>query len=102
MSISILATVSAKPEYASAVQDSLQKMIPASLAEHGCIEYMLFCSEEREDVFLLVESYIDDAALSAHHHSVHFAELVDSLAGKLVCDIQIEQMNRCQPDQYAE
>jgi quinol monooxygenase YgiN len=87
-----LATVTAKPEFAPDVEGALKKMIPASLAEAGCISYALFRSEDQAGVFHLAETYADDTALEAHHESAHFSELVASLANKLLCDIQIEHV----------
>ncbi len=67
-------------------------MIPVTRAETGCISYLLFRSEEQAGVFQLLESYADDAALASHQQSVHFAELVASLADKLAGDIHIARI----------
>lgn len=92
MSTTILATVTAKPESTRAVETALKKMIPATRAEAGCVSYALFASEDRIGTFHLLETYADDAALTCHHQSAHFAELVASLADKLASDIQIERV----------
>lgn len=92
MTTTILATVTAKPEFAHDVETALKKMIPATRAETGCVSYVLFASEEKAGTFHLLETYTDGAALSSHHQSTHFGELVASLTGKLASDIKIERI----------
>lgn len=92
MTTTILATVTAKPEFTRDVEAALKKMVPVTRAEAGCVSYALFASEEKTGTFHLLETYADDAALSSHHQSAHFAELVASLTDKLATDIQIERI----------
>jgi quinol monooxygenase YgiN len=92
MTTTIFANLEAKPEAVSQVELALRKMVPASRAEAGCVRYQLFRSEDKASTFNLLETYADDDALAAHHGSAHFAELVASLADKLVGDIQIERL----------
>lgn len=93
MTTTILATVTAKPEFASDVESALKKMVPTTRNEAGCVSYALFSSKDKAGVFHLVETYIDDAALASHHQSTHFAELVANLATKLACGTEIERIN---------
>lgn len=74
------------------VESALRKLVPASRAEAGCVSYQLFRAEDKANTFNLLETYADDEALAAHHGSAHFAELLASLADKLVSDIQIERL----------
>ena len=92
MATTILATVTAKPECTADIEIALRNMIPVTRAETGCISYLLFRSEEQAGVFQLLESYADDAALASHQQSVHFAELIASLADKLAGDIHIARI----------
>lgn len=92
MTTTISATVTAKPEFLLDVDVALKKMIPATRSEAGCVSYALLGSEDKAGVFRLVETFADDAALTRHHQSAHFAELVANLATKLACGIEIERM----------
>jgi len=92
MSTTILATITAKPEFTGEVEAALRKMVPATRAEAGNISYELFRLKENASTFHLLEIYASDEALATHGQSAHFSELVISLAGKLTRDIQIEQV----------
>lgn len=92
MTTTIFATVDAKPDAIQQVEAALRRMIALTRAEPGCIRYELFGAKERPGTFHLLETYLDEAALSNHHASPHFAALVASLSGKLVREIEIERL----------
>lgn len=91
MTTTIFATVTANPEFASQVEAALQAIVPLTRAETGCIRYELFRADKDTCMFHLLETYQDEAALSSHHQSPHFAALVAGLENKLAADIQIDR-----------
>lgn len=92
MTITIFATVVAKPDSIAQVEEALRRVIPLTRAEPGCVRYELFGSEDHLGSFHLLETYADEATLSSHHASPHFAALVTSLSDKLAQEIRIERL----------
>jgi quinol monooxygenase YgiN len=45
--------------------------------EPGCRLYHVSRSTERDDLVLLYEQYVDEAALAAHRETSHFAEIIE-------------------------
>ena len=62
----------------------------AARAEAGNLQYDWFRAAEREDDLLLIEKYVDEAAVGAHVHSPHVARLV-ALKEQYVADMVLEQ-----------
>lgn len=51
----------------------------ASQAEEGCVAYDVFESATRGEIFMICETWADEAALAAHSASAHFLEYVAAL-----------------------
>jgi autoinducer 2-degrading protein len=45
--------------------------------EPGCTGYEVLRSNDVEDRLLLIETYVDDAALAAHRETPHFKEILE-------------------------
>lgn len=45
--------------------------------EPGCVGYEVLRSTDAEDRLLLVETYVDEAALAAHRETPHFKEILE-------------------------
>lgn len=97
MTTTIFATVEAKTDAIHHVEAALRRIISLTRHEPGCVSYELFGSQEKPGTFHLLETYADDKSLAAHHASVHFAELVASISGKLARDIRIERVSSLAP-----
>ena len=50
-----------------------------SVKEEGCIAYDTFESATRPDVFMICETWTDEAALQAHMEAPHFKQYVGQL-----------------------
>lgn len=48
----------------------------ASQTEEGCIAYDVFESATRGEIFMICETWTDEAALAAHSASAHFLEYI--------------------------
>lgn len=53
--LTIIANVYANPDKVDLVRDELEKLIPISLTEKGCLQYDLHQDNERPDHFLVYE-----------------------------------------------
>lgn len=51
----------------------------ASVKDAGCVAYDVFESATRPDIFLICETWTDEAALQAHMAAPHFKEYVSVL-----------------------
>ncbi len=72
--------------FAQATQENLTKAIDVaqtlavtSQQEKGCIAYDVFTSVTRPDVFMICETWADDAALQAHRETAHYVKYVPEL-----------------------
>lgn len=74
MSIHILATVEALPEFRTPMYSALRELVQTSRQEPGNLRYDLYCETNRPGVFHLVETYRDMAALEAHRVTQHYLD----------------------------
>jgi quinol monooxygenase YgiN len=83
MPLSVIATITAKPEYRAEVRQALLSVVAPSRAEAGCLEYALHVSRDNPDSFIMLERWQDDATLDLHMETQHFAALGAALDGKV-------------------
>ncbi|HRH73720.1 MAG TPA: putative quinol monooxygenase [Zoogloea sp.] len=83
MSLSVVATISAKPEFRAEVRQALDQIVPPSRAEAGCLQYDLHITRDKPDSFVMIERWEDDATLDRHMATAHFAALVAAIDGKV-------------------
>ncbi|MBR1870834.1 MAG: antibiotic biosynthesis monooxygenase [Kiritimatiellae bacterium] len=69
-----------------------KRLTEASLVQDGCISYDVFESATRPGVFLICETWRDEAALAAHSASEPFAREVAIL--KDLGELKIEQFTK--------
>lgn len=84
MPLSVVATITAKPEFVDAVRQALLAVVPPSQAEAGCLQYDLHLARDNPARFVMIERWQDDATLDRHMASTHFAALGAALDGKVV------------------
>lgn len=61
------------------VEKTAKELVAASLKDKGCIAYDFFKSATREDVYMICETWTDEASLKAHSGSAHFTTLVPKI-----------------------
>lgn len=88
----VVATITAKEGNEVVVREALEKIVPPSRAEAGCLRYDLHIDLGNHASFVMLEAWRDDAALAAHEATPHFQQLVSSIAGK--ADVQIIKLNQ--------
>ncbi len=71
---------------------AITPLVEASQKEAGCIAYDLFASSTRADVYLMCETWADQAAIDAHNASAHFTSIVPSL-GEFCSKTKIENFD---------
>ena len=76
--IVLVAKYTYKPGNRPKVLEQLKKIAPLVAAtEPGCKFYQASISTENENLILLYEHYVDQAALAAHRETPHFKEIIE-------------------------
>jgi quinol monooxygenase YgiN len=76
--IVLVAKYHVKPGNVASVLAELEKMKPLVQAhEPGCKLYQVSRSSENENLIMLYEHYVDDAALTAHRATAHFKSIIE-------------------------
>jgi len=88
----IVATITAKEGNEVLVREALERIVPPSRAEAGCIRYDLHVDLGNHASFVMLEAWRDEAALAAHEATPHFQELIKTIGGK--ADVQILKLNQ--------
>ncbi|HEY3433708.1 MAG TPA: putative quinol monooxygenase [Rhodocyclaceae bacterium] len=83
MPLSVIATITAKPESRAEVLQALETVVAPSRAEEGCIQYDLHVSRVNADQLVMIERWQDDATLDRHMETPHFVTLGAALDGKV-------------------
>ena len=93
MSLSVIATIQAKPEALTEVRAELIKLIVPSRADAGCISYVLHQDQSEPCRFYFLECWESKVLLDAHLNQPHLAAFVAATEGKLAkMDIALADM----------
>ena len=77
-----------KPEKRAEFLEVMDVLVPASVAEAGCVQYELFNDIKDINEFVLFEKWQDQAALDFHNKTEHFATCGGKL-GDLCASIEV-------------
>ncbi|TIH07549.1 putative quinol monooxygenase [Pseudomonas leptonychotis] len=91
--LTLIATITALPGHAQALEAGLRQLVPPSQAEAGCLQYNLHRHQDQPNRFIMVEQWLDAAALSAHQQTAHFKHFVDT-CGSLLEPVDHQLMHR--------
>ena len=67
------------PDQLAAVTPLLHELVAETLTEPLCISYELFANQDDPGHFVFIETWPDQAALTAHEESAHFQRLVPQI-----------------------
>ena len=76
-------------------RDAMATMVEASRAEEGCIGYTYGTDVLDPNKLLIVEKWVDDAALAFHFQTPHMAAFQQALAG---LEVEITELAKYQAD----
>jgi len=88
----IVATITAKEGNEAIVRAALERVVPHSRAEAGCLRYDLHVDLGNHASFIMLETWRDQDAVAQHEATPHFQELVNTIGGK--ADIQIIKLDQ--------
>lgn len=91
--IAVVATLTAKPEFADELAKRLEAAAPAcrSDAEPGCLFYQPSRSPEDPAVFKVLELYTSTEAMLAHRDTPHFGPLKEAFGSMLAKTPEVDR-----------
>lgn len=83
----------AKPGRETELRETLEDMVAPTLAEPGCLAYELYLHPSDPSRVVLLEEWVDEAALAAHFETPHLKECAATLEEILLEPLQIRRFN---------
>ena len=93
--LTVIARLTAKPDHAEALGESLRQLIAPTLQEPGSIGYTLHRDNDNPAVWILYEAWASRAALDAHFQQPYMQELLASVARKGSAKIGLFPCSAC-------
>lgn len=91
--LTIVANIYAKPDHAALVKSELEKLIPLTLKEAGCVQYDLHTNNDNPAHFMFYEIWESRELWQEHMKAPHLAAYLESTEG-VIEDFQIAEMSR--------
>ncbi len=91
--LTVVATIEATPDSIDLVKAELQKLIPITRAEDGCIQYDLHQDNENPARFLFYETWESRDLWQAHMKAPHLADYLKATDGAVV-EFTVNEMSR--------
>mgnify|MGYP000607088666 FL=1 len=79
-----------KPDLQAQFLEEVKPLIASSVAEEGNLSYELYRHTEQENVFIMVETWRDSEAVTAHNTSGHFTGFAAKAATFLSAPLDIK------------
>ena len=83
MPLTIVAHIEAEPDQIDRVKAELQKLIPITLAEEGCLQYDLHQDNEHPAHFMFFENWTSRELWQAHMNAPHLAAFLAATDGAI-------------------
>lgn len=80
--LTIIATVTVKPEYKEDVLKAIKTVVDATRKEPGNIFYDVFEDVRNPLKFVFIETWKSQAAIDSHNKAAHFNDFVKAVEGK--------------------
>ena len=91
--LTIVANIKADADQIDLVKGELEKLIPITLAEEGCIQYDLHQDNENPAHFLFYENWESRELWQAHMNAPHLATYIKATDGA-VAEFTVNEMSR--------
>jgi len=93
MTLTLVATITARSGQADIVEAGLRQLVSASRAEAGCLQYDLHRHQDDADVFVMIEQWQDNAALASHQATDHYRHF-KTTCGDALQSVALQPLNR--------
>lgn len=90
--VTIIGTVTAKPETRSELHELLARQVEPTRKEAGCINYDFHVDAGDPCVFVFYENWRSQEDLDAHLHMPHLAPLFSQIDRLLSCPVNIRHL----------
>jgi len=80
--LTIVATITVKPEYKDDVLKAIKTVVDATRKESGNISYNVFENVKNPLKFVFIEKWKSQDAIDSHNKSAHFNDFVKAVEGK--------------------
>lgn len=94
--LTIVATIVANPGSVDLVRAELEKLVPITRAEDGCLQYDLHNDNEDPNRFLFYETWTSRELWQAHMNAPHLAAYMKATEGA-VAEFTLYEMTRIEP-----
>jgi len=94
MTVTIIGTVTARPECRDELEELLRQQVEPTRAEPGCINYDFHVDAVDPCVFVFYENWIDEDAFQAHLQMPHLRPLLSQSDRLLSRPIEIQRLLR--------
>lgn len=92
MAVTIIGTVTARPECRDELEELLRRQVEPTRAEAGCINYDFHVDAADPCVFVFYENWVSQADLDAHLAMPHLAPLMSQIDRLLARPIEIRHL----------
>jgi quinol monooxygenase YgiN len=99
--ITLIAALQAKPGNEDRLREELNAMIAPSVAEPGCVRYRPLVDPNAPGAMVIVEEWVDRAALEYHFTTSHFKRVAAVLEEILAEPFTLTMLTRA-PDALSE
>jgi len=93
MSLTAMARIALKPVHFDEAQAAILAIVPRTLAEAGCVQFVVHADASASCIYLY-EEWADDAALRFHHAQPYTAAVFRAYAEWLAEPVRLETMTR--------
>lgn len=93
MPLTIVARITAHPGKETLVRAELEKLVPITRAEDGCLQYDLHVDTSNPGVFLFYENWQSRDLWQTHMNAPHLAAYLEATNGA-VADFTLNEMTR--------
>ncbi len=91
--LTIVANIQANPDKIDLVKVELEKLVPITRAENGCLQYDLHQDNENPGHFLFYENWESRELWQAHMSAPHLAAYMEATEGA-VADFTLNELSR--------
>ena len=93
MPLTILARITAAPGKEDLVRSELEKLVPITRAEEGCLQYDLHLDNETPGFFVFYENWESRELWQAHMNAPHLAAYMSATEGA-VANFALNEMTK--------
>lgn len=91
--LTIVATIKAHPNSVERVKAELEKLIPTTLAEPGCLQYDLHQDNDNPELFLFYENWESRTTWQDHMNAAHITAYKQATEGA-VAEFSLYEMSQ--------